>query len=290
MSAHLLVGTDGSPAAMAAVRYAAADAARRRVALKVVHACETWVLDLPPRPPTGFTDSVTEFCEGVVRTAGIVAAHCAPGLEITTEVAFGHAVEVLRERATAAEQVVVGSRGRGGFAGLRPGSVSLGLAGHVPVPVVVVPDSSRDSGRAAWDEVVVGLDGSPRSEAALDYAFAEAARRGARLHVVHAWHMPALAPYAVAYASLIEDVYNAERAAVRHLLEPWRDKYAGVEVRETPVCGHPVMALRNAADTADLLVVGSRGLGVIGSAVLGSVSHGVLRHAHCPVAVVRAAV
>ena len=55
------------------------------------------------------------------------------------------------------------------------------------------------------------------------------------------------------------------------------------------VCGHPVGVICEASAAADLVVVGSRGLGRFGSAMLGSVSHGVLHHARCPVAVVRAA-
>lgn len=283
MSGHILVGVDGSTAAKAAVRWAAADAASRGVALRIVHACEPWVFDLPRRPPPGFHDSVAEYCQSVVHGAAALAVQLAPGIEVTTDVIPGRAVDVLREQAATAEEVVLGSRGRGGFAGLLLGSVSLGVAGQVTPPVVVVPEAERD----LYREVVVGVDGSALSEGALEYAFAYAARRWARVHALHAWHMPALTPYAAAYASLVKDVFEAEREAVRQALEPWREKYPAVEVRETTVCGHPVPMIRDAAAAADLVVVGSHGRGPLGSAVLGSVSHGVLRHARCPVAVVR---
>lgn len=285
MSGHVLVGVDGSPAAMAAVRWAAADAALRDVALRVIHACEPWAVDLPRPMPEGFENAVEEYCHGVARTAGIVATQCVPGLEVTTQVVPGPAAEALRKAALEADEVVVGSRGLGGFAGLVLGSVSLGLAGHVPRPVVVVPDAAP----TFYGEIVVGFDGSARSEIALKYAFEQAARRKARLTVVHAWHMPALAPYAAAYGALIDDVFEAQSKAITEALKPWRDEHPDVDVREQAVCGHPVPAIRDAAATADLVVVGSRGLGLLGSAVLGSVSHGVLRQTRCPVAVVRCA-
>lgn len=66
-----------------------------------------------------------------------------------------------------------------------------------------------------------------------------------------------------------------------------RRKYPDVAMHEESVYGHPVDALIQASRTADLLVVGSRGRGALGSAMLGSVSRGVLHHADCPVAVVR---
>ncbi|MFI6317816.1 universal stress protein [Nonomuraea sp. NPDC050556] len=139
-------------------------------------------------------------------------------------------IETLNQEPAGADSVVVGSRGLGGFTGLVPGSVSLGVAGHASGPVVVV-----------------GFDGSPGSEPAMAYGIEQARACGARLHVVYAWRAPI----------------------------------------SSAVSEHPVFALANASRTAELAVVGSRGLGGFAAAVLGSVGHGVLHHAHCPVAVVR---
>ncbi len=280
MTAHVVVGTDGSPSAEAAVKWAADDARRRGCALRIVHVREGWTRDTPP----GFDDSLAEESRGVLDAAADLARKRAPGITVDTLQETGKAAEVLRREAEDAEQIVIGSRGRGGFTGLLLGSVSLSLTGHVAAPVVVV----RGEEERTHGEVVVGFDGSPESEAALEYAFQEAARRGARLRALHAWQLPALAVSISVYTPLIDDTADTERRLAAETLAPWREKFPQVEVEETVLYGHPILALGEASAAADLVVVGSRGMGALGSAVLGSVSHGVLHHAHCPVAVVRA--
>ena len=92
------------------------------------------------------------------------------------------AAELIR-RAAGAEQVVVGSRGTGGFERLVLGSVGAEVAAHAPCPVVVVRGDRHDR-----REVVVGVDASDRSHRALEYAFQYAARHGGRVHAIHAVH------------------------------------------------------------------------------------------------------
>ncbi|GHH69859.1 universal stress protein [Streptosporangium violaceochromogenes] len=280
----MVVGVDGSPSAEAAVRWAAEDAFRRGCALRIVHVSEPWTHDSRLETPAGFLESLAERSEAALDATASLAREHAPGLAVETSSETGRPVEVLRREAEGAEQIVVGSRGRGGFTGLLLGSVSLALAGHVSVPVVVV---RGEQGRV-YGEVVVGFDRSSESEAALAYAFEEAVRRGARLRAVHSWELPVFATGAAAYTPLVEDVFASELGLASEALVPWRKRYPGVEVEETVVYGHPVGVICEASATADLVVVGSRGLGALGSAVLGSVSHGVLHHARCPVAVVRA--
>ncbi|MET8340171.1 universal stress protein [Streptosporangium canum] len=284
MTAHVVVGVDGSPSSQAAVEWAADDAVRRGRALRIVHVCEPWVYDIPLQTPPGFRDSVTESCQGVLESAARLARERAPGIEVDAVLETGQPVEILRREAEDAEQVVLGSRGRGGFTGLLLGSVSLALAGHVAAPVVVV----RGSQERTHGVVVVGFDGSAHAAAALEYAFEEAARRDARLHAIHTWQMPVVGQGATFYAPLVEEIFAAEERVAADTLGPWREKYPQVRVEETVVCGHPVAAVCEASEAADLAVVGSRGLGRVGSAVLGSVGHGVLHYARCPVAVVRA--
>ncbi|MFC4059241.1 universal stress protein [Planomonospora corallina] len=284
MTRHVVVGVDGSPASTAAVAWAAADAARRGCALRIVHVCEPWAYDLPLDTPPGFRDSVAEHCEGVAELAEDVARGHEPGIEVSTALERGGVAEVLRREAESAEEVVLGSRGLGGFAGLVLGSVSFAVSGHVDTPVVVV----RNVPEQVRGRIVVGFDGSEHSAAALRYAFAEAVRRGAVLHAVHTWQMPVLGAGATAYTPLVEDIFAAERQVAEETLAPLREEYPQVTVEKTVICGHPVLTLSDESKKADLVVVGSRGLGALGSAVLGSVSHGVLHHAHCPVAVVRA--
>ncbi|MEW9529543.1 universal stress protein [Microbispora sp. NPDC049125] len=283
MTGRIVVGVDGSPAATAAVEWAADDAARRGAALRVVHVREEWAHEYPFHAVPGFDESLTEYCEGVVGAAAERARGRAPGVEVTTALAEGTVIGSLMAEAGDAGEIVLGSRGMGGFTGLVLGSVSIGVAGRAPCPVVVV----RGPSQAVHGEVVVGLDGSSHSEAALEYGFAQARLRKARLRAVHAWQIPASSPFALGYADVLDEVFQRESAGFRRRLEPWRDKHPDVEVAESVVSGHPVAALSDASRQADLVVVGSRGLGRVAAAVLGSVGHGVLHHAHCPVAVVR---
>ncbi|GAA3820468.1 universal stress protein [Sphaerisporangium flaviroseum] len=283
MVATIVVGVDGSTSATAAVEWAADDAARRNAALKIVHVREQWGEGAPFHAMPGFEDSFTEYCEGVVAAAAERARERAPGIEVRTALATGAVIETLMGESVDAEEVVLGSRGMGGFAGLVLGSVGIGMAGHAPGPVVVV----RAPAQAVYGEVVVGFDGSPCSEAALEYGFIQARARGARLRAVYAWQMPAFSPFAVGYSDVMGDLFKDQAGGFHQRVEPWQRKYPEVQVVGSAVCGHPIPALSDASRDADLIVVGSRGLRGLGSAVLGSVSHGVLHRAHCPVAVVR---
>ncbi|MEV7803240.1 universal stress protein [Microbispora sp. NPDC088329] len=284
MAGQIVVAVDGSKPATAALEWAADDARRRGDGLRIVHVREPWAHEYPFHAVEGFAQSYSEFCEGVLAAAAARAREIAPGVEVTTELSEGTVVEALRAGSADAGALVVGSRGMGGFSGLILGSVGLGLAGHAEVPVVVVRKPHRDE----YHEVVVGFDGSPHSEAALEFAFEEARARRGRVHAVYAWEMPVLSsPFAVGYGAALDEIYDSESRAARLRLAPWRDKHPDVPLVETAVCGHPVPALADASLVADLVVVGSRGLGNVRGALLGSVSHAVLHRAHCPVAVVR---
>lgn len=284
MAELIVVGVDGSVPSTAAVTWAAEDAARRRAGLRLVYVREPWAEENPFHRSADMRDTLTRHYEEVLEQAAAQARERAPGVPVTTGLLAGSVVEELRNEAARADELVLGSRGMGGFAGMLLGSVSRGLAGHVDRPVVIV----RRPVQTVYGEVVVGIDGSEQSDAALAYAFEQARLRAARLNAVHVWQVPAAAPYGVAYPGLLDDVRSAAVDEARRQLAPWRDKYAGVEVVETIVSGHPTPVLAEASRTADLVVVGSHGRGVIGSVILGSVSHGVLHRAHSPVAVVGA--
>lgn len=125
------------------------------------------------------------------------------------------------------------------------------------------------------------------AEAATEYAVAHARARGARLHVVHVWRTPAVSPYAVTGDGILVDLYQEDTCVVAEGVDRWREKNPDVEITHEAWIGHPVSVLTEAAASADLVVVGSRGLGGFASAIMGSVGHGVLHHVTCPVAVVR---
>ncbi|MEV0391382.1 universal stress protein [Nonomuraea sp. NPDC050643] len=140
---------------------------------------------------------------------------------------------------------------------------------------------------AVRGEVVVGVDDAPECEPALAYAFGQAKLRGATLRAVHAWQLPvhAFAPEA---AYDMDEVRAAQHQVVRDRVEALRATYPEVRLIEDIPAAHPVDALTDASERADLLVVGSHRGGALGSLLLGSVSRGVPHHAHRPVAVVRA--
>ncbi|MFI6802527.1 universal stress protein [Streptosporangium canum] len=283
MNRSVIAGTDGSPAASDAVRWAAREAVLRAKPLRIVHVREQWAGDVPVHTMKNYRDPEAKHCRAMLADAAEAARASAPGLQVTTALMDGDLVQRLLEESEAADQVVIGSRGQGGFAGLLLGSAGMGVAGHADCPVVIVRgDSATRHGR-----IVVGVDGSEGAEAALAHAFAEAEIRGAAVHAVHAWQPPGLSRPAVESGSMGEGIVAERGVFLRRVLAPWRERFPSVTVTESIVRGHPVGALCDASTEADMVVVGSRGHGLLASAVFGSVSHGVLHHAHCPVAVVR---
>ncbi|MEV4805379.1 universal stress protein [Nonomuraea sp. NPDC049421] len=273
MTRQIVVGVDGSAPACAAVRWAAADAGRRGLGLRLVHVCESWP----------HSEGI-EYCAALEAAADRARARAA-GIEVTTDLRTGNVVEELIGQSALADSLVLGRRGLGGFAGMLLGSVSNAVAGHAVGPVVVV----RGPQEVEHGRVVVGYDGSEPAWAAMEYAVEQARSRRAELHVVTAWQVPVFSPYAIGYSNLVEEIVQEEPRAARALAEPWRTGNPDLVVTDEQPCDHPATALVRAAKTADLVVVGSRGLGGFASAVLGSVSHAVLHHADCPVAVVHPA-
>ncbi|MEV8631331.1 universal stress protein [Streptosporangium sp. NPDC051023] len=282
MNRQIIAATDGSPSATAAVEWAAGDAARKGAHLKIVCVREPWASDLPFRAVPGMENALREHCDEVLAAAANLARERVPRIEVSTVHAVGAVTERLKSEAEGADTLVLGSRGMGGFAGLVLGSVGLGIAGQVACPVVVV----REAADTAHGEIVVGFDGSAHGDVVLGYAFEQARLRGALLRVVHAWQAPMFASYAAGYTDLLNETFESEAHKARQRLAPWCDKHPDVQVRESTLCDHPVPALTEASRAADLVVVGSHGLGGLRATVLGSVSHGVLHRAHCPVAVV----
>ncbi|WP_169984951.1 universal stress protein [Microbispora sp. H10836] len=281
MTKPVIVATDGSSAAVAAVEWAAGDAARKGLPLRIVHAVDRSPFE-PARHPVPGDDQLLWAGRRVLEEAARTVRETHPALRVDTVLLEGRPVTVLRREAAGGVELVVGSRGHGGFAGMLLGSVSTHLAGQVPVPFVVV----RPEVSAPHELIVAGADGSAEAEAALTYAFEEAWSRGCRLLVLYAWQLPVHA-YAPEISYGIDEVRRAQEEHVAAVLATYRRSYPDVDAEMRSVCAHPVPVLVDAGEKADLLVVGSRGHGALGSAVLGSVSRALLHHARCPVAVVR---
>jgi len=270
----VLAGYDGSPGSEHALSWAAREARARGIVLTVCHAWAPGFAALPGE--AGVAGLARQGGERVI-AGGLRRAKdlMGPG-QIRPLLIRGQPTAVLCERSHDAAMVVVGSRGRGGIAGMLLGSVSWQVAAHAHCPVVVVRGHWRPAGGYAPGPVVVGTDGSPASDAALGFGFEEAALRGAPLLAVCAL---ADAPGCVGGdVKLQQDV---EQAITRHEKE-----HPEVAVRREVAQGGARAALLAAAHDAQLLVVGSRGRGGIKGMQLGSVSQAVLHHAPCPVAVV----
>ena len=141
-------------------------------------------------------------------------------------------------------------------------------------------------------EIVVGVDGSEHAKAALRWAVNEAALRGAHVRAVHAWQVyPALYPGTTITARDFDDVRAQAGSFVEDFVTEVVPEHEGVEIEAVAIQGETVApALIDAAANADLLVVGSRGLGGFRGLLLGSVSQQCVHHATCPVVVLPRAV
>ncbi|MFI9825050.1 universal stress protein [Streptomyces sp. NPDC052013] len=287
MTRPITAGVDGSEESLAALAWAAREAVRRGLPLRVVHA---WRFQSHDAVDTG--DFATQ--EGWVRESVGEAVRAVrerhPDLETTTDVLEGDAVETLVRVAGEAEALVLGSRGHGRIVGFLVGSVGQQVIVEAERPVVFVRAGDQPSAEAAGREIVVGQQGDPEdSAAALGFAFATAAARGATVRAVRAWTLPPVFAYSPGSLRLLDEAGGLEpyeQKALGAALAPWRERYPDVHVIEHVEMGSAGQVLLSVAGTAQLMVVGRRAHRTAVGARIGSVAHGVLHHADCPVAVV----
>jgi nucleotide-binding universal stress UspA family protein len=204
-------------------------------------------------------------------------------LEIATTIMEAGPVEALIAESGGAQLLVLGSRGFGGFRALLLGSVAMGVARGAVCPVAVVRGEPVPDG-----PIVVGVDGTPVSEAALAFSFEEASLRGAPLEAVHAWSDYPV-PEAFGYGGFaidLDEVKAQEAEVLAERMAGWGSKYPDVQQRRVVARDGSARALLERADQAQLVIVGTRGLGGISRMLLGSTSHALLHHSPCPVIVV----
>lgn len=280
---RIVVGVDGSESALTAVRWAAREAVRRRLPLRLVQAFSWPNVRHLGDPGPGF-----DYHEVLLRAAHeqvSAAAAAGPGVELEQQIAAGYPIPMLEDESRHAQLLVLGHRGLGGVTGLLLGSVTAALATHAACPVVVVPDAEPPD-ILARPPVVVGVDGTPNSEAALAFAFDAADARRVPLIAVHTWWESHVDP--VLDVVLDWDAIEAdEREVLAERLAGWGEKYPDVLVQRIVARDRPARRLLDQARNAQLVVVGSRGRGSLSCLFLGSVSHALLHHAPCPVAIVR---
>ncbi|MFG2344476.1 universal stress protein [Streptomyces phaeochromogenes] len=279
MTRPITVGVDGSAESLAAVHWAAREAVRRSLALRVVHAWEK----------SDGEDRTGDVRDALAETAREVTGRHAD-LPVTTDVLEGDRVEALVAAAAEAETLVLGTRGHGAIVGFLLGSVGQQVVAESERPVVLVRAGDLAESEAAGREIVVGQQGGPDdSAAALEFAFETAAARGAAVRVVRAWSLPTVFTFSPGSLRLADEaggLEQYEKKALAEALLPLTERFPDVRVTQHVEMGSAGEVLLTAAAPAQLLVVGRRAHRSAVGARVGSVAHAAMHHAPCPVAVV----
>lgn len=280
-----VVGLDGSDCALNALEWVVANVGDRGSAISLVSAWQNPVIGAyPMSAPVAVPFDESELLDAATHEVAEVAVEFGGrvAVPVTASVGHGGPAQVLLEAAESAALLVVGSRGRGGFARLLLGSTSTQCATHASVPTIVVPG---DVAPERVETILVGCDGSPNSMLALRWAI-DFAAPGCTVLVVWVWDATPLAVGADAF--FFPDASDLAAERFHHLV----DTVAGqahtrdVTLEREFIRGTPRSALASRAEQADLVVVGARGHGAVGAALLGSVSTWLLHHVHRPIAVV----
>ncbi|MET7401972.1 universal stress protein [Dactylosporangium sp. NPDC005572] len=272
---RIVVGYDGSVEARDAVDWAADEAARSGLPLRIVYAYQlAW-------PAAALYGSATEVLaadaeergDHTVRDVVEHARRRRPTVDVTGVATHAEPAPLLLGQTAGTRLLVVGNRGGGGMSNLLLGSISQQVATHARVPVAVV----RGRSAAADGPVVVGVDGSASTDAALALAFETAAAREAEVVAVRAYSPPS--PVVVPLGAVEADERNALEAS----LAGWAEKYPGTRLTAQLAVGRAAQVLIGMSHTAQLVVVGSRGHGGFTGLLLGSVGQQLMHHAECPI-------
>lgn len=278
----VVVGVDGTPASVSALRYAMRAATISGGRVEVCHVVPDVVpmTGAYPLPPEDVMAAGRATIETTVAQAGPSSV-----VEVATHLCRGPVVRTLTTVGRDAHAIVVGSDRRTAPMRLLTGNVSTGVAARAAVPVVSVPETWRTDGSTGT--VVVGIKRPEHSDALVGEAFAVAQSCGSRLVVLHAWRFPAAYDDVIVSdrATLAEWATRAERE-VDDLVDPWRRAHPDVDVEVRVVHDHAAHALVEASREADELVIVRRAHGFPAAAHLGACARTVLLHAHCPVRIV----
>jgi nucleotide-binding universal stress UspA family protein len=289
----VVVGVDGSRESLAAADWAAEEALRRGLPLRLVHA---WIGLSPDSSQLPELEAPRYWARRILRGAMDQLNERHPQVHLRAEQVSRPAVDALTEAGAEAELLVLGSRAFSGFGGYMAGSVALATVGRATRPVVLVradrtPGDEHlptaeglSSERTPYRDVVVGVDVSHPCEELLAFAFESAVVRNAALRVVHVWHVPFAAPAAA--ATMTAAAQQAAERALDDELRPWREKFPNVQVRTLVENGRPAQQLLHAAQDAGLLVVGRKVRPARLGMHTGPVAHAAMHHVHCPVAIV----
>jgi nucleotide-binding universal stress UspA family protein len=285
MRSNIVVGVDGSPASDAAVRWAAREAVMRVVPIKLINVVAPTLVSSAMAPNHTITQAEELQARQILKQARLIVEDLAGAKQpdIYTERHYAGVVPTLVGASGDAQMVVVGSSERACGRGML-GSVSAGLLHHAECPVTVVPDPESAQHELRDAPVLVGIDGSTASEAAVALAFDEASRRGVSLLALQAWSDVGVFPILGMDWRTYRD-NGAELLGER--LAGWQECYPDVQVHRRLVCDVPDRWLIDESKNAQLVVLGSGGRGGYAGMHLGSVTSAVVRSARVPVIVVR---
>lgn len=314
----VLAGVDGSPESRTAARWAAAEALRRHTSLVLLCAYVIPTNLYSDGFPNDMAGEMEDDSRNVLADIRAELHEAHPGLDITEHLAHADARRALVDASQRAELTVVGTRGRGRLPEVAFGSVALHTASHADSPVAVIPAAAAP----ADGPILLGVDGLPDSDAAVRFAFDEAAIRDADLLVVVA--IPRRRPHSFS-DQLLRDLQETEEQtrepppkgeypwwetppAPRQLIPPgespeahlvlaeqiagYREQYPDVQVLAHTVTGRPADVLLDWAPLPEittapqLIVVGSRGRGGVSGLLLGSTGQAVITRTTVPVVVV----
>ncbi|MDH6223997.1 universal stress protein [Streptomyces sp. MJP52] len=275
---EIVVGVDPAGNWRLAVSWAVDEAERRRSALRLVVA-------VPPPRDSQHVDDTPRFQTRAIAGRNALAAAAGrvhergPGIQVTTALLEGEPARVMAGLSQEAAMVVLGSRHLSRTEEfLSAGSLVVPVTAQARCPVVVVGDAEHGTQAAPY--LVAGFDGSESSRAALAFALEEAHLRGCGLRTVAAWEPPVFTRRPE-HAAL-----QAERQRLREATSAPAQRHPDVSLTHEVTVGPPVEVLAKAAEHALAVVVGRRGHGGYTGMRVGSVVHGLLHRAHCPVVTV----
>ncbi|HSE70462.1 MAG TPA: universal stress protein [Nocardioidaceae bacterium] len=278
----VVVAVDGSERNKSAVAWAAAEAAAVGADLVLVTAVEDSAVPVP-HFSVHEQEGQAQDMLGRVRHE---AQHVVRETEVSTDVEAGNVSDVLLRKADQARVIVVGKRGVSGFTRILVGSTSIAVAGRSPVPVAVIPPSWKQEDHSTAP-LVVGIDPYRPHHRLLHLAFSRAQRLGVPLVPVHGWDVPAMYSWdAPSVHAVTEDWARKAHEEFDKVLAVWRERFPDVEVRATYRRLSPAQALLEAADGAQMLLLGRHQHTRTHGFNVGSVARAVLHHAECPVLVV----
>ncbi|MBN0046449.1 universal stress protein [Streptomyces actuosus] len=274
MSGRVVVGVDGSEESVAAVDWAADEAASRGAELRLVNA-SLWqehpvVVAVQPA-----RDVLAERAQDLLGAMTERARSRRSTLTTSTEEIEDAPGTVLLSASAHADLVVLGSHGFSVGTGFTAGSVGQAVAAESDCPVVLV----RESTPGEDGPVVVGLDILSPGEELLDFAFAFAARHSVPVRVVHTWHLGPLHPHGGSTGE------QAGMAALSEAVRSFRERFPEVKVELVATAGRAAGHLIQAATGSTMVVVGRRRRHEL-RGHMGAVTHAVIHHAAGPVAVV----